>query len=352
MKRTQRLGSLLLGLLVSVTTPIVAQQASEITLLPEPGSLSDPEAYPRPTASAVRVSESPIIDGRLDDEVWGVAEIISDFIQSQPEPGRLATERTEVRLLYDDNNLYVGAMLYDSDPEGYVIQSLERDFPSISTRNADIFAITLDTFLDRRNSFIIMINPYGAYRDGQTFNDSRNQDFGFDIPVEIRTAFLDDGWSIELRIPWSGIRYDGDRDEQRLGMNLLRRVRRINEDSYWAPVERRDPVHRMSKAGTLTGVTGIPTSHSVLIKPYALAGEQSGSALPEMISGADAEVGFDLKYGLTPGHREPPATRVRLGSARPIGTEIGTYRASTAASATTSSRRSVLFAARISSTRT
>ncbi len=134
--------------------------------------------------------------------------MLTDFIQSQPDAGRLATERTEVRILYDDEALYVGAMLYDSHAGEYVVQSLERDFPSLSTRDADIFGITLDTFLDRRNSIMFLVNPYGAYRDGQTFDDSRSEDFGFDVPVEVKTALLDDGWSLELRIPWSAMRYD------------------------------------------------------------------------------------------------------------------------------------------------
>ena len=265
------------------------------------GSLEDPEAYPRPLGHALRVDEGPRVDGRLDEPLWARAEVLTDFIQSQPDAGALATERTEVRIVYDDDALYIGAMLYQSEPGVYVIQSLERDFPSLSTRDADIFSVTLDTFLDRRNSFIWLINPYGAVRDGQTFNDSRNTDFGFDIPAEIRTAHLDDGWSLEMRIPWTGIRYDPDRGEQAFGMNLLRRVRRKNEDSYWAPLERRDPVHRMSKAGTLAGLDA-PRASTLSAKPYMLADDQSGSSVGEAEgAGFGYDAGFDLKYGLTPG---------------------------------------------------
>ncbi|UCC25240.1 MAG: carbohydrate binding family 9 domain-containing protein, partial [Gemmatimonadales bacterium] len=151
------------------------------------GTLEDPEAYPRPVGSAVRVEVPPRLDGRLDDPAWTGAPVFTDFIQSQPEPGALATQRSEVRVVYDRESLYIGAMLYDDRAGEYVIQSLERDFPSLSTRDADIFGVALDTFLDRRNSYILLINPYGAYRDGQTFNDSRNTDFGFDAPTEVRT---------------------------------------------------------------------------------------------------------------------------------------------------------------------
>jgi len=250
---------------------------------------------------ATRTPRAPVIDGRLDDEVWGLGELLTDFVQSQPDPGRLATERTEVRILYDDDALYVGAMNFDSDPSAYVVQSLERDFPSLSTRDADIFGLTLDTFFDRKNSFIFLINPYGAYRDGQTFDDSRNQDFGFDVPAEVKTALLDDGWSVEVRIPWSGLRYDARRGDQVFGLNVQRRVRRKNEDSYWAPLQRRDPSHRMSKAGTLYGIRGLPASSNLSAKPYAVVDNQSGTALAPELTGTGRDVGADFKYGVTPG---------------------------------------------------
>ena len=208
-----------------------------------------------------------------------------------------------MRILYDDDALYIGAMMYDSDPGAYVVQSLERDFPSLSTRDADIFSITLDTFLDRRNSFIFLINPYGAYRDGQTFNDSRSEDFGFDIPVEVKTALLDDGWSLEMRIPWSG---DALRrrsaPEQAFGLNILRRVRRKNEDAYWAPLQRRDPVHRMSKAGTLYGIRAFPRQQQP--ERQALRGGRRPVGHGPGAEGrgaASTDAGFDLKYGVTPG---------------------------------------------------
>jgi len=154
---------------------------------PARGSLDDPEAYPRPTATATRTGKPPVIDGVMDEVEWQSAELITDFIQSQPSPGRLANDRTEVRFLYDDEALYVGAMNYDSQPGAYVIQSMERDFPSLSTRDADIFGLTLDTFLDRKNSFIFSVNPLGVYRDGQTFDDSRSEDFGYDLPADVET---------------------------------------------------------------------------------------------------------------------------------------------------------------------
>lgn len=282
-----------------VAAPTAAQEAEHP--YPMRGSLSDPEAYPRPTATATRTPVPPVIDGALDEEVWQRAELITDFIQSQPDPGRVADERTEVRILYDDEALYLGAMNYDSHPGAYVVQSMERDFPSLSTRDADLFGLTLDTFFDRKNCFIFLINPYGAYRDGQTFDDSRSMDFGFDVPVDVETVLRDDGWSVEIRIPWSGIRYDARRKEQVFGLNIQRRVRRNNEDSYWAPLQRRDPSHRMSKAGTLYGVRDIPAANNLSVKPYLMVDDQAGDALAPGVAGTGKGVGGDVKYGVTPG---------------------------------------------------
>ncbi len=266
----------------------------------------DPETAPRPLAFGVRAAGEIKLDGRLDEAAWHDAIPISEFIQSQPRAGYPATEPTVVRILYDDRNLYVGAICYDSEPDRLTVTSLERDFPGGSTRDMDIFAVTLDTFLDRRNSFMFLVNPHGAVRDGQTFNDSRQLDLSWRGVVEIRTAMHDSGWTVEMAIPLTTLRFDPTRDEQRWGMNLLRRVRRKNEDSYWAPLDRRDPVHRMSKAGTLEGLKGMRPGRNLRVKPYAVAEDVSGELqLPANDGGGLREVldhfdaGLDLKYGIT-----------------------------------------------------
>ncbi|TVR62854.1 MAG: hypothetical protein EA422_10625 [Gemmatimonadales bacterium] len=203
-------------------------------------------------------------------------------------------------ILYDDEALYVGARLHESDRSRSTLLTLERDFPGASTRDSDIFAITLDTFLDRRNSFIFLVNPRGALRDGQTFDDSRNQDFAWRGAVEVETVQFDWGWTLEMAIPWSALRFDPTLDELSFGMNLLRRVRWKNEDSYWAPVDRHDPVHRMSRAGTLTGIQGVSGGRNVRLKPFAGAGHSAGAAVGEADLGGQWKAGGDLKVGLTP----------------------------------------------------
>ncbi|MGH7505273.1 MAG: DUF5916 domain-containing protein, partial [Longimicrobiales bacterium] len=261
----------------------------------------DPETVPRPEAFATRIDRPIRIDGLLDEAVWQLAAPLGTFVQSQPDAGYPATEPTVVRIMYDDHNLYIGAIAYDSEPDHLVVASLERDFPGGSTRDADIFSFTLDTFLDRRNCFIYLINPYGAYRDGQVFNDSRNTDFGWDGVMEVKTRIHEDGWTVELAIPWTSLRFNPTDGEQAWGINLLRRVRRKNEDSYWAPVDRRDPVHRMSKAGTLRGLTGLDGGRNLSVKPYVLGATGEGSLLRSADRAPHGEIGGDAKWGITPG---------------------------------------------------
>jgi hypothetical protein len=261
----------------------------------------DVEAAPRPTAQTVYATSAIRIDGRLDDAAWQAVQPITGFIQSQPDAGYPATERTEVRILYDADRLYVGALCYDSEPDKLVITTLEYGLAP-STHDMDVFAITLDTFLDRQNAFIWLVNPRGAYRDGQVFNDSRSADYAWRGVVDIKTEVHDSGYTVEMGIPWTTLRFDPTRGEQQWGMQMMRRVRRKNEDSYWAPVDRRDLVHRMSKAGTLVGLQGISPGRNLKVKPFVFGTSLSGTLHP-----ADAEddegfdAGLDVKYGLTSG---------------------------------------------------
>lgn len=252
-------------------------------------------------AQALYATSAVRVDGRLDEAAWRTAQPITGFIQSQPDAGYPATERTEVRILYDKDRLYIGALCYDSEPDKLVITTLEYGL-NPSTHDMDVFAITLDTFLDRQNAFIWLVNPRGAYRDGQVFNDSRSADYAWRGVVEIETEIHDSGWTAEMGIPWTTLRFDPSQSEQRWGMQLMRRVRRKSEDSYWAPVDRRDLVHRMSRAGTLVGLRDISPGRNLKVKPFVFGTGLSGSLHPaEAHDDEGFDAGLDVKYGLTPG---------------------------------------------------
>lgn len=130
----------------------------------------DPERAPRPTMSAVRAARAPVIDGNLEDAEWARADSATEFVQQLPATGARALYRTVVRVLYDSDHIYVGAVNYDPRPGLAITAGLQRDFVS---SNSDVFAVVLDTYHDRSNSFLFIVNPKGAVRDEQTFNDSR-----------------------------------------------------------------------------------------------------------------------------------------------------------------------------------
>lgn len=283
-----------------------ATSALALALLPATGLAQDdngridPESAPRPVGSAIRAQGKITIDGRLDEGAWSAAEPMAHFIQSVPEAGYPATEPTAVRILYDDEMLYIGAMCYESHPERLVVKTLEWDLPGISTHEIDAFNVYIDTFLDRRNAFMFIVNPAGAYRDGQAFNDSRNLDFGWDAIVHVRTEVGDSGWTVEMGIPWTSLRFDPTREEQVWGLNLFRRSMWKLEDSFWAPMDRRDRGHRMSKAGTLTGLPTVRAGRNLALRPFVLAGSGSGRDIADVDRGRTIDGGFDLKYGLNP----------------------------------------------------
>lgn len=279
-----------------VTAPLAAQQEDpSIQIVPgEP--IVDLDRAPRPAAVAARAPGDIDIDGVLDDAAWAAAPVIDRFIQQKPDPGLPATERTEVRILYDDEHLYIGAEMHDSDPSSLVIPTLQRD---PNTRDGDAFGFTLDTFLDGQNSFAYFVNPGGAVRDSQTSDDGRISNAAWESAHDLRTRIHDGGWTLEMAIPWSTLRFDGSRDAQVWGLNLLRRIRSKNEDATWAPMDRRWQLYVMSRAGTLTGLDGIRPGRNLSIKPFVVGSRPSGSLQADADPEFDA--GGDLKLGLTPG---------------------------------------------------
>ena len=257
----------------------------------------NPETVARPSFRAARAPSPIVVDGTLDDAAWAAAPVLTDFVQQLPSTGYPARFRTEVRVLYDATNLYVASVNYDPEPERAITVGLERDFVS---SNSDIFGVVFDTFNDKRNSFLFLINPKGAVRDEQTFNDSRPIVEAWDGISTVRTVQRDSSWTLEMRIPLKTLRFDATRDPQTWGINFIRRVRRVNETSYWAPLERQYRVHRMSKAGTMEGITGLKQGRNLQVKPYALARNSAGAQVPSSLLGSKADIGGDLKYGVTP----------------------------------------------------
>ena len=236
------------------------------------------------------------LDGTLDDEAWALADSTRDvFYQSIPNQGMPSAERTVVRVLYDDERLYVGAIMYDSNPGALVSAGLEQDF---STQDSDIFGFALDTYLDRQNAFLFAVNPAGALFDAQAFNDQQSVNRAWEGEVDVTTSITEFGWVAEVAVPLTTLRFRQADGPQSWGLNFARRVRRISEDSQWAPLTRQFRVYKMSRAGTLTSLDGLQQGRNVWVKPFLNGVRTDGQRANS--PGEKLEGGFDLKWGITP----------------------------------------------------
>ena len=258
------------------------------------------DAAGRVTVRATRISEPIVVDGKLDDEVYARVVAMSGFIQQEPDEGALATEKTEVWVFFDDDNIYISARCWDSHPERMVVNEMRRDNGNIF-QNENL-VVVLDTFYDRRNGFFFQTNPLGALRD-QAFGDegqSRNVDWN--TVWDVGASVFDQGWIAEIVIPFKSLRYKKGRD-QIWSFNVLRVVRWKNEQSFLSPVaasHRVRGIYRVSEAATLVGIQAPLSSRNLELKPYGISTVVTNNdAEPVVSNDVNADVGFDLKYGLT-----------------------------------------------------
>ena len=249
-----------------------------------------------------------------DPSVWGGAQVATDFIQSEPIEGNPASERTEVRVGYDEEAIYIGAWLYDSEPSQILVGEQRRD---ANLGRFDAFLVVLDTYADRENGFVFATNPGGIEHDGQVIDEGRNTGRGrggsrgnqgrqqggaqggfnvnWDSSWAVSTERDDQGWYAFFRIPFSTLRY-GTGSEW--GINFARYIGRKNEQVSWAPLPRQDNLYRVSYAGTLEQLN-VPVRRSITVTPYALSSAQK---VPAVASNFDYpfESGADAKIGITP----------------------------------------------------
>jgi len=218
--------------------------------------------------TAVRIAGEIDIDGVLDEPEWKLAEPAADFIQKLPDTGAPASEKTEVRILYNDEILYIGAHCWDSaGPAGIVVNDISKDFES---KDSDGFKIGLDTFNDDRNGYLFATNPAGGRFDLQSTKDGDLMNKNWNGIWYNASTVDQDGWHLEIAIPFKTLRFTKD-EIQEWGINFERRVRRKSEDSYWSPVPPPYYTSRVSTAGTLAGLQGIQQGTNMYVKPYLSA---------------------------------------------------------------------------------
>ena len=244
--------------------------------------------------TAIRAASGITLDGALDEPAWAEAPLANGFIQNDPREGTAATYDTDVRVLYDDDALYFGVFAHDMEPSKIIVSDLKKDY---NTGSSDGFRIVLDTFHDGRNAYQFATNPAGAKWDSQMSSEGRDNNSNWDGIWDVKTRLTETGWVAEIWIPFRTLKF-GDADPQVWGVNFERKLRRLNEDSYWSPIPRIYDAQRVSLAGTLEGMRGLRAGKNIRVKPYALT---SGSRVATRPTAGDFQGGVDVKYGVTSG---------------------------------------------------
>ena len=224
--------------------------------------------------NAREVEELPRIDGVLSEPLWQSATVVTGFVQSEPQVGEPATERTEVRIAYTRDILLIGARLFDIEPERLVGTEYRRD---ALLESEDSFEIFLDTFRDGRNAFYFATNPVGTRLDGVMRNEGAVQNFEWDGVWQVASTKDEGGWTAEIAIPFNTLRFIPGSSEG-WGLNFGRRVARKREESYWAfitPDWGFNAKFRASRYGQLTGIERVRPGGRRKLKPYILFNDGS-----------------------------------------------------------------------------
>lgn len=246
---------------------------------------------------AVRIQGvPPVVDGDLSDPVWHTAPVAGDFVQMRPREGDPASERTEARVLYDDDALYVAIRAFDSEPDSIAAQLTRRDQGSYS----DLVHVIVDSYFDRRTAFHFAVNPLGVKLDMYRYDDA-NEDSGWDAVWDVATRIDALGWTAEFRIPLSQLRFSAA-PVQTWGINFGRDIARRSELSTWAPLSEQDQAI-VSRNGELRDIRDLSPPRRLEVLPYAVVRMARTPGDPDnpfySRYGPGGELGADVKLGVT-----------------------------------------------------
>jgi hypothetical protein len=239
-----------------------------------------------------KISEEIVLDGHLDESIWELADVAENFSMILPQDDRKATQFSEVRMAYDDKNIYLAVIFFNNTIKGdYVVESYKRDF---SFGKNDNFLVAIDPFNNMTTGFAFGLNAYGAQWDG-TMYDGRSVDLNWDTKWYSEVAFDEKKWTAEIAIPFKSIRYNDNLEQW--GISFSRLDLKASEKSGWTPVPRQFPSITMAYSGVLEWDNPPPTQGSnISFIPY-LSGEmdspQKGTTNQELNAGAD------VKFNLT-----------------------------------------------------
>ncbi|MGB0542274.1 MAG: DUF5916 domain-containing protein [Longimicrobiales bacterium] len=258
---------------------------------------------------AIRTDIAPVLDGVLEEHVWGRGALIDELIQQEPIEGARATEDTEIHILYDAETLYIGVRAWERSDYGVVATEMRRDSDRIL--DEDNIQLIFDTFRDSRSGYMFVTNPLGAQLDQQVFNEGEGgaSQFGFSSSNINRdwdgvwytaSRILDDGWVAEIAIPMVTLRFS-DADQQSWGMNIMRNMGGKNEQAFWAPLSKEFTITRVSMAGVLDGMESLNRGMDLRVTPFVTGGGTSTLESSIEDNSWQRDAGLDLKYGLSAG---------------------------------------------------
>jgi hypothetical protein len=214
-----------------------------------------------PPVRAVRATSSITIDGVLSEAVWSADNAVTDFKQRDPNEGAPSSQKTEVRVAYDEDAVYIGARCYDSKPDSIIARLVRRDF-SIPT---DRFSVYLDPYHDKRSGYYFLVNAAGTLLDGTVYNDGW-EDGSWDGVWSAQVKRDNQGWTVEMRIPYSQLRFQKS-DSYVWGINFRRVIQRNNEETFLVYQPKKESGF-VSRFPDLVGIEGVNPSGSIEVMPY------------------------------------------------------------------------------------
>lgn len=272
-----------------------------LLLCAPPRAAAQAPAGDRKQTAALRVPDGSIrLDGRLDDEVWLRALAVTDFTQKEPTEGAAPSDPTDVRFVFDGDGLYVGARMSSASAPDIQAPLARRD----SVGQAEYILVLLDTYLDRRTAAAFGVTASGVRIDRAHPRDSEDGfDSGFDPVWEAEVSRIDGGWTAELWIPFSQLRFNRE-NEQTWGLNISRFRPNLQEEDYWVMVPRTESVF-ISRFGNLRGIEGIRPTRRIELLPYVASGasiDGNRNLANPFDDGRNltGRVGADMKLGLGP----------------------------------------------------
>ena len=245
---------------------------------------------------ATKITVAPAIDGILSEDVWKEGEWAGGFTQWEPFNGRPASQKTEFKILFDDDNLYVGVKALDTSPDSIVKRLTRRD-----QTDGDLVAVIFDSYHDLRTGFWFGVSAGGVKNDEMMTNDGQNEDQSWDPNWWVRTSVDKEGLVAEMKIPFSQLRFDKNSGEI-WGLEVIRVLYRKNETNVWQAIPRDAPgiVHMM---GEMTGLEQVKPRKILDVTPYALARVERFKSVPgdPFATGKRSKLngGLDAKIGIT-----------------------------------------------------